>query len=327
MPDSVLPGDTPEDPYGSRLVLLEDGIGLGPPHSAHETIASSGKGAYSHWYGVLYFAASDNSDPRSNGRQYQFYMPQQGTASARTERAIQVLRALPDSYGPADAYAAIERCLSILYPEARIGEDHKAFWDDVEFLNAYQRLCGTNYRALERKYTAYNLAKSVLWVGGDVAECGVYNGATAYFLARAIQESGEERQLFLFESFEGLSRPTAWDGSFWHAGALALPEEICRQNLAEFSNVHMLRGWIPERFNEVADRRFCFVHVDVDLFQPTKNSIEFFYPRLKPYGVLVCDDYGFTTCPGTKVAMDEFFVDKPERVIHLPTGQGLVIKQ
>jgi hypothetical protein len=86
-------------------------------------------------------------------------------------------------------------------------------------------------------------------------------------------------------------------------------------------------GWIPERFNEAAACRFCFVHIDVDLYQPTRDSLEFFYPRMSPGGMIVCDDYGYVNCPGAKQACDELAADWPERWLHLPTGQGLLIKQ
>jgi hypothetical protein len=84
-------------------------------------------------------------------------------------------------------------------------------------------------------------------------------------------------------------------------------------------------GWIPERFTDVAERRFCFLHLDVDLLQPTHDALEFFYPRMVPGGVILCDDYGFETCPGARLAVDGFFASRPEPVVHLPTGQGLVI--
>lgn len=132
--------------------------------------------------------------------------------------------------------------------------------------------------------------------------------------------------MHLFDSFKGLSKPEAEDGTFWYAGALASTEQAARDNLARFPDVSFCRGWIPERFCEVADRRFAFVHIDVDLGAPTRNSIEFFYPRLQPGGILLCDDYGFTTCPGATKAMDNFLRDR-ERVVHLPTGQGFVIKR
>ena len=79
-------------------------------------------------------------------------------------------------------------------------------------------------------------------------------------------------------------------------------------------------------FAEVENQRFAFVHIDVDLYQPTRDSIEFFYPRLNPGGILLLDDYGFRSCPGATAAADEFFTDKDEAVANLPTGQGVVVK-
>ena len=99
------------------------------------------------------------------------------------------------------------------------------------------------------------------------------------------------------------------------------------KNLAKFQKqICLYKGWIPERFKDVSELQFRFVHIDVDLFQPTKDAIEFFYPRMVKGGVIVCDDYGFDTCPGATKAMDEFFDSKVESVIHLTTGTGLVIK-
>jgi O-methyltransferase len=71
--------------------------------------------------------------------------------------------------------------------------------------------------------------------------------------------------------------------------------------------------------------RFSFVHLDVDLYQPTMDSLEFFYGKMSPGNIILCDDYGFVTCPGAKKAMDSFFADKPEEIVSLPTGQGFVV--
>jgi hypothetical protein len=76
----------------------------------------------------------------------------------------------------------------------------------------------------------------------------------------------------------------------------------------------------------VADITFSFVHLDVDLYQPTHDSLAFFYPRMVTGGIIVCDDYGFDSCPGAKKALDDFFRDK-EEIINVPTGQAFVIKK
>jgi RNA polymerase sigma factor (sigma-70 family) len=70
------PHDSNEAPRVSRLALFENGIRLGPAHTLHREIRDHGNGRFSHWHfkggQVLYFSASDNSDPRVNGRTYTY---------------------------------------------------------------------------------------------------------------------------------------------------------------------------------------------------------------------------------------------------------------
>jgi hypothetical protein len=56
------------------------------------------------------------------------------------------------------------------------------------------------------------------------------------------------------------------------------------------------------------------------------DALEFFWPRIVPGGVVLCDDYGSIGCPGSRKAMDAFFADKKVRFIELPTAQAMVIK-
>jgi hypothetical protein len=324
LPPEFAAGDSNTDPHSSNLMLAENGVALGPGHAVHDVISERGRGLYSHWHRVLYFSSSDNSDPRQNGREYQVISPVR--RSPAVQHCLNVLNGLSDQFSPSDAYAAVEQCLTRLYPAAKMGEDLKSFWHEASLLDIYRGLCGENYRSFERKFTVYNLARAVVRLGGSMAECGVYNAATAYFMALARDESGAQTDLFLFDSFEGLSAPSPIDGLYWRQGALTFPEQLARNNLCEFRNVHFCQGWIPGRFQEIAQRTFCFVHIDVDLYQPTRDSLAFFFPRLVPKGILVCDDYGFDSCPGARRAMDEFFADKPNSIVHLPTGQGVVIK-
>ena len=326
LPAEVPLGNTADEPNRSRLEVLEDGVQLGPPHSAHSDIGSEGRGRFSHWHDTLYLSASDNSDPRSNGREYLIYSPTLSAFDPRG-RAIELLRALPERFSSSMAYDAVEQCMAVLYPKAKMGDDHKLFWQNERFLAIYSKLAGGNFRAFERKHTVYHLVRSLAAIDGHIAECGTFNGSTAYFMALAGEDIGHQRPMHLFDSFEGLSAPAPEDGSFWSAGSLASPEDVARENLARFPDVSFYRGWIPGRFGEVADRSFAFVHIDVDLHAPTRDSIAFFYPRIEPGGILLCDDYGSVVCPGATKAMDDYFRDRPEHVIHLPTMQGFVIKR
>ena len=213
-----------------------------------------------------------------------------------------------------------------VFPKYRFHWAQMAWWDDAEF-NAYLAKIGElpSYNT-ERKWILAQLLRWVTHVPGDTAECGVNLGASSYLICRANLASPHEKWHHGFDSFEGLSQPGAHDGAFWKGGDLAASLEAATANLSEFPRCRLYKGWIPGRFDEIADRTFSFVHVDVDIFEPTKASVEFFYPRLAAGGLLLCDDYGFTTCPGATRAIDEFLADKPEKMIALPDGGGVFIK-
>lgn len=216
----------------------------------------------------------------------------------------------------------------------RLGNKNLSWHKDDEFINVYSHI-SNNIKKMhipERKFVLYSIAKSIINIPGDIAECGVYTGESSYLMLKANEH--REKKLYGFDSFEGLSEPEENDKisneyTFkWKKNDLRVSETIARANLKEFEGRFKLyKGWIPERFNEVERNSFSMVHIDVDLFQPTLDSVEFFWKRLNVGGVMICDDYGFETCPGARKAMDEFFAKKNMSVIHLTTGQGLVFKQ
>ena len=97
--------------------------------------------------------------------------------------------------------------------------------------------------------------------------------------------------------------------------------------LTPFGFVEIRKGLIPYTFSALEDRRFSFVHIDVDLYRSTLDSLSFFYPRLVAGGVLLFDDYGIRIYENAeKAAVDTFFADKPEKPISLTNGQTLLIK-
>lgn len=177
-----------------------------------------------------------------------------------------------------------------------------------------------------RRWTLHQLARLASSVPGDTAECGVLTGAMSYLICKANEVSQHRRTHYLFDSFEGLSRPGKQDGGYWQAGDLNVHESVVAANLSDCSNFAMMKGWIPSRFAEVADRKFALVHIDVDLHAPTRDSLEFFYPRMSEGGVIIVDDYGSSLCPGATLAVDTLLADKPEKMISLVDGGGFLVK-
>lgn len=229
--------------------------------------------------------------------------------------------------GKDQQHYAMERLANMFNPHFHFTEAGQVWRDDKVFEENYLGLVGDDFHSIDRKYTVNQFLQLVKNISGDMAECGVYKGATSWFICAFIQELGLNKTLHVFDSFEGLSKPKYEDGMYWAAGNLATDEATCRNNLSAFDFVKYYKGWIPDRFTEVEATRFSFVHIDVDLYQPTFDAVSFFYERLNKGGIMICDDYGFSTCPGAKKAVDDFFADKTETVIMLTTGQGFIIKE
>lgn len=198
---------------------------------------------------------------------------------------------------------------------------------DPAFVEARKR--GTDVKGIPdpRCYGLQSAIRAVANVKGDVAECGVRFARSTLFLLTADQAT---RNYYLFDSWEGLPEPGEHDqpddegAKIWQKGDIKSEENRARENLAGFDNVQFMRGWIPDRFPEVEDRRFALVHVDVDLYEPTRDALAFFGERLSPGAVIVCDDYGSSSCPGARKACDEFVAAKDARLFESPTGQALI---
>jgi predicted O-methyltransferase YrrM len=142
-------------------------------------------------------------------------------------------------------------------------------------------------------------------VPGDMAELGVASGASAKMIA----SRSPNRVLHLFDTFEGIPKPTKEDSRRFkeHQYRYSL-EEV--QRYLQQENVRFHKGFFPDSAAGLSDARFAFVHLDADLYESTKAGLEFFYPRLNRGGMLICHDYD--TSAGVNRAFEEFFADKPE---------------
>ena len=172
----------------------------------------------------------------------------------------------------------------------------------------------------------------------DFVECGCWTGHSSYAISKILKQNNFENNFHIFDSFEGgLSDFGKKDkhltqdftdeeekqlGKRWSSS-----EEFVRDALSEFSFVKIYNGWIPDRFSEIEGRKFQFVHIDVDLYQPTLDSLEFFFPRLIPGGFIICDDYNLSLFPGATKAWDEYFEDKEYLLNYkLACGGSFLIK-
>lgn len=151
---------------------------------------------------------------------------------------------------------------------------------------------------------------SNLW--GCMAEIGVYKGGSALMIAA----TDPSRILYACDSFEGLPETSPEDkvegGGHSRGDFSDTSLEAVQKLLEPYKNVEFLKGFFPRSAKhdvmEVMD--YSFVHIDVDLYQPTLDSLNFFWDRMVKGGIIVSDDYKMGSTPGVKTAFDEFFKDK-----------------
>lgn len=202
-------------------------------------------------------------------------------------------------------------------------------WLEEWFQEIYNKI---KYRTMvtpDRCYIIHQFCLHCLNLEGDFAECGVYKGGTAYLIADTLVNSNiEGKQVHLLDTFAGMPETANDDPSGLMRGSLGDTSlEAVQGFLNPLSNVVFHPGYIPETLEPLQDKKFAFVHVDVDLYQSAKDCCEFFYERMPRGGVMIFDDYGFMPFRySAKQAVDEYFESKPEIPISLRTGQGIVIK-
>lgn len=171
------------------------------------------------------------------------------------------------------------------------------------------------------KFLIHSAAASVRCLEGDMAEVGVYAGSTA----KLICEAKGDKRLHVCDTFEGLPAPTAEDGGVEKQGSFACGLDSVRRYLSDYSNLEYHVGFCPESVRGVLDdTRFCFVHLDVDLYSSTKECLEYFFPRMVPGGVLISHDY--SVLEGVRQAFDEFTAGRVEQVIETPMTQCMLVR-
>jgi hypothetical protein len=139
---------------------------------------------------------------------------------------------------------------------------------------------------------------------GDFAEVGVAKGATFHRLARIASEQGKAAHAI--DSFVGMAPPGEHDrkgkepgahleGKFSVGGAEGFAELMTQRGLPRES-YQLWEGFIPQVFASIpADTRFSMVILDVDHYQPTRESLQWLWPRLVSGGYLLLDDCSFST--------------------------------
>ncbi|HTS12544.1 MAG TPA: TylF/MycF/NovP-related O-methyltransferase [Candidatus Limnocylindrales bacterium] len=165
-------------------------------------------------------------------------------------------------------------------------------------------------------------------IPGDIAECGVFQGATLLAMALHARQRGTGKRLVGFDSFAGFDDSINIDinlggadtdefrkvGGFSDTSLELVSEKARRLHL---SNVELAPGFFSQTLPAYDRREFSFVHLDCDMYRSYKDCLEFFYPRVAPGGIILFDEYNDPPWPGCNKAVNEFLLDKSEKLVRV----------
>lgn len=179
-------------------------------------------------------------------------------------------------------------------------------------------------------------------IPGCIVECGVWKGGSMVAITRTLLNLGvTDRDLYLFDTFEGMPNPTDKDVFFDQTGARKQYEEAkfetgvgsdwCYSPLEEVkcnveaagyppAKVHYVKGKVEDTLPQQALGPIALLRLDTDWYASTRAEMELLYPALVSGGILILDDY--YTWQGSKQAFDEYALRHKLRLFLTPLGGG-----
>jgi len=210
---------------------------------------------------------------------------------------------------------------------------HVSFQDDPGFVKAF--------------YAAFNLVptelaeqckRDIVWrahictwgarrarqIEGDFVELGVWYGILSMTVCNDLrfdEAVGDKatRKFYLVDSFGAMpgSHPSEnYQEDIFH---------VVQQRFQPYKNVEIVRGLVPEILPSIPAQRVAYLAIDMNGSVPERAALEYFYDKLSPGAFVYFDDYGWSY-PELRQTVDEFLSDKPESLLHFPSGNSIFIK-
>ena len=199
---------------------------------------------------------------------------------------------------------------------------------DSEFREVYDKCKEYTMTSVESMYALYKNMEYVInaKISGDFVECGVWRGGSAMIIAYCLLKRGEtHRKIYLYDTFKGMSKPTAKDKSAFESSDATLVWEKRQKNnhnlwcyspLSEVKNNMLSTGYPQDNIIFVAGKvedtipgtipsYIALLRLDTDWYESTYHELQYLYPLLTEKGVLIIDDYGHWS--GAREATETYF--------------------
>ncbi len=229
-------------------------------------------------------------------------------------------------------FARIIRKFHLVSPSGAWTEDM-----EPEFLALYTRCQPYTMTSIERMYGLYTAVRHIQKhrIAGDLVECGVWKGGSCMLCALTLLAAGDiSRTIFLYDTFEGMTKPSPRDIDYRGTRALDIWASLRRgaysdwpgwhhASLAEVRRTMLSTGYPEEKIRFVPGKvedtlpgtlpdRIAILRLDTDWYESTRHELLHLFPRLVPGGVLLVDDYGHYR--GAREAVDEYLDNNQEEL-------------
>jgi O-methyltransferase len=225
----------------------------------------------------------------------------------------------------------IRRGVETFSYESQVRNQAYAPWaTDTAFREIYDVARANTLVDVARCYELWDLLHGLRDVPGAVVEVGVWRGGTGAILARALNRTKTDEKIYLCDTFSGVVKagdkdPTYRGGE--HADTSMEGVDKLLKTLL-LTNAVLLKGMFPEETSmRIPDGPIALCHIDVDVYQSAKDTVNWVADRLSPGGALVFDDYGFPTCVGVTRLVNELKAQSGWLFIYNLNGHAILIKR
>jgi O-methyltransferase len=215
-----------------------------------------------------------------------------------------------------------------------------AFLDDPHFQQAHRRAAssaGDSFKHVDdirwHLHVALWAASHAARLDGDFVECGVNTGMLSTAICEWLDFDRLGKEFWLFDTFSGIpdqqmTEAERADIGGWHnRESYAECYALAQANFAPWSRCHLISGVVPESLAAFPEgRRVAYLSLDMNIVKPEIEAINFFWNRLLPGAVVLLDDYGWSSHKAQQHAFDAFAAEQGTTILHLPTGQGVMIR-
>ncbi|HVG17336.1 MAG TPA: TylF/MycF/NovP-related O-methyltransferase [Chitinophagaceae bacterium] len=202
---------------------------------------------------------------------------------------------------------------------------------DEEFQNIFSDVKENTLVDIYRCYELWELTESIhkLDPRASFIEIGVWRGGTAAITGRKLSLLKANCNFFLADTFTGVAKATEKDKYYKggeHSDTSQETVEVLLKN--KYDKVRILKGIFPEETAGLipADERFGYCHIDVDVYQSAKDIVDWIWEKMIVGGVIIFDDYGFHTCDGITVYINEQRALTDRIIIHNLNGHAIMFK-